>query len=155
MGLFGAEWELWANGRSSRGLGLSVVGDMGWSSLSVVEGAAAGVSAKATRARLGLRAGHESRGGAWASELRASGRADGAEDDAGGGAAVAGLEVSGSLRHVLGRRETLVEGLWFGGDGDGTGGGGSRRDRGSGDLRPAPAPGRHGPGPVVVAGLGL
>jgi len=106
MGLFGAEQELW----SRDGAELSLLGDAGWSRLAVTDGRAAGVSATVTRARLGLRGGHVSQYGTWSSDFRVSARADG-----GDGATASGMEMSGALRHVRGRRETGLEGLWHGG----------------------------------------
>jgi len=106
MGLFGAERELW----SGDGARLSLLGDAGWSSLEVTDGLAAGVSATVTRTRLGLRGGLASRDRAFTSDFRVSGRVDG-----GDGATASGVEMSGALRHVRGRRGAGLEGLWYGG----------------------------------------
>ncbi len=117
MGLFGAERVL----HEGDGLSLSVLGDAGWSRLSVESGAAAGISASVSRTRLGLRADYASPDGVWTGGLRVSGRVDGGDGETG-----SGVEIAGDARRGWGRWHAGLEGHWYTADVDGVGAG-SRR----------------------------
>ncbi len=123
MGLFGVERVL----HEGDGLSLSVLGDAGWSRLSVESGAAAGISASVSRTRLGLRADYVSPDG-WTGGLRVSGRVDGGDGETG-----SGVEFAGNARRGWGRWHAGLEGRWYTAESSaGTTGSGEALDAGTG-----------------------